>query len=275
MSSDGELLVADTDNHVVRKIDKKGNITNFVGILGKKGNVDGPSETALLNYPIEMCFDSKGNLLLVEYFGTIRSISPHGVVTTIAGNITGYRDESGSIASFFHPKGITVDNNDNIYICDSSNHSIRKISQGIVTTIGHRQKILNLPSQIILMPDGDFLITNSAGGNIKRLSSSDWTVTTFSGSSGKRLEEGDLNDVYFAQPYGITVAKNGNVYLTEYYGHTVKKISRVMWEPKVQWKFPEQLRNIAKCVVCMSCFHDNVLHVLPREILYVIIDMSF
>ena len=137
MDGSGNLFVADYRNDLIRKITPSGVVTTFAG-SGTSGSADGTGTAASFNAPVDLAFDSNGNLFVSDHYEhLIRKITPSGVVTTFAGSGTaGSTDGTGTAASFYSPLGIAIDNEDNMYIGDALNHKIRHItSAGIVTTL--------------------------------------------------------------------------------------------------------------------------------------------
>jgi hypothetical protein len=128
----GNLYIADSSNHRIRKVDQNGIITTVAGtgIAGYSGD-GGPALSAQLNGPYHIQVDASGNLYIVDYGNKrIRKVDPNGIITTIAGTGTfGYSGDGGPAveASFGLMDGIALDSSGNIYVSDSSNYRIRKI----------------------------------------------------------------------------------------------------------------------------------------------------
>jgi len=142
VDSTGELYVADTSNDTIRKLTPAGVVTTFAGTVGLAGSVDGTGVgiAALFTYPSGVGVDSAGNLYVSDSNNdTIRKITSAGVVTTFAGavGLTGYSggtDGSGSAARFDAPVGVAVDNAGNVFIADTYNNKIRKITPAAMVT---------------------------------------------------------------------------------------------------------------------------------------------
>jgi len=128
--SNGNLYVADTGNHTIRKITTGGVVTTFAGITGSHGFTNGAADQAQFYHPIGIAVDSNDNVYVVDTNNAaIRKITPEGVVTTLASNgVNGVQ--------FGSPRYIDVDSQGNLYISDTSWHTIRKITpDGVLTTI--------------------------------------------------------------------------------------------------------------------------------------------
>ncbi|HEX2899714.1 MAG TPA: hypothetical protein VHS96_08350, partial [Bacteroidia bacterium] len=137
----GNVYVTDTGNALIRTVTPAGVVTTFVGTAGKAGGNDGTTAdpNVTFNLPHGPVVDAAGNLYVADYSGgTIRKISPAGTVTTVAGTAGsfGSADGTGSAARFRNPSGLALDGAGNIYVADSGNHVIRKVTPGgVVTTV--------------------------------------------------------------------------------------------------------------------------------------------
>jgi hypothetical protein len=131
--------VADTTNDTLRKSTTLGVITTLDGLALTAGSTDGLGNNALFSLPTGLAVDIAGNIYLADTANsTIRKITPSGVVTTLAGlaGMAGLQDGTGSNAFFNMPKGLTVDISGNVYVADTGNAAIRKITPtGVVTTL--------------------------------------------------------------------------------------------------------------------------------------------
>ncbi|MBC7400668.1 MAG: putative Ig domain-containing protein, partial [Mucilaginibacter sp.] len=137
----GNLYVADANTKQIWKITPAGDVTTFAGTPGVSGSLDGPALTATFGAPTGVVVDSKGNVFVADFTGnTIRKITTVGavsIVSTFAGSSTvGSADGNGNVAQFNKPYGLAIDANDNIYVADQGNNTIRKITPaGDVTTL--------------------------------------------------------------------------------------------------------------------------------------------
>jgi len=133
----GNVYVADTDNHLIRKITSAGVVTTLAG-SGSSGSANGTGTAASFNIPRCVAVDGSGNVYVADYANhLIRKITSAGVVTTLAGSGSqGSTNGTGTAASFVFPVGVAVDGSGNVYVADTNNHLIRKItSAGVVTTL--------------------------------------------------------------------------------------------------------------------------------------------
>ncbi len=135
--SAGNVYVADSTNSAIRKITPSGVVTTLAGMARVSGSTDGAGAAARFNLPGGVATDSAGNIYVGDS-SAIRKITPAGVVSTLAGTagVIGSADGIGAAASFNFQGGVATDGAGNVYVADSSNHTIRKITPaGVVTTL--------------------------------------------------------------------------------------------------------------------------------------------
>jgi sugar lactone lactonase YvrE len=221
----GEIYVADTANHVIRKIDA-GVVTTFAG-TGEFAVQDGDASHASFEFPTGIAIDQRGNVLVSDSRSeTVRMISPSGRVTTIAGSgEPGFLDGLGRVAKFSSPGGVAIASDGFIYIADEDNNAIRKVSPtGEVTTLAGNGKVgnadglggeatFNYPIDLSLDDLGNVFVLDQRNRLIRKISPGG-VVTTFASTSSTEFE--------FA--YGITSDKNNNLYVS-YNSGIVRKVS--------------------------------------------------
>ncbi len=134
----GNIYVADTNNHTVRKI-TAGVVTTFAGTAGAHGSTDSAGGAPLFYSPNGATVDGAGNVYVADTVNnTIRKITPGGVVTTLAGTVGvhGSTDSASGAPLFYSPFAVAADGVGNVFVADTYNHTIRKITPGgVVTTL--------------------------------------------------------------------------------------------------------------------------------------------
>jgi sugar lactone lactonase YvrE len=130
VDSSGNVYVADFDAATIRKITAAGVVTTLAGTAGQFGSTDGTGTAARFDLPFGVAVDSSGNVYVSNSFSTIRKITSAGVVTTFAGTRgqSGSTDGNGTAARFNSPNGVAVDSSGYIYVADTNNSTVRKIT---------------------------------------------------------------------------------------------------------------------------------------------------
>lgn len=207
----GNIYIADANNNAIRKLAPDGAITTFAG-NGDLGAKDGKGRAATFNYPTGVVIAASGNMYVADYGNClIRKITPDGTVTTLAGTgAPGHDNGVGKLASFNLPYGLTVDKAENVYVADSYNNLIRKITPaGVVTTIAG---VLNggnidgpgatasfrVPYGIAIDSRGNLFVADKFNGNIRKITPNN-TVSTFATGSlflPNAVAVDSLNNVY-------------------------------------------------------------------------------
>jgi sugar lactone lactonase YvrE len=139
VDSAANVYVTDSSNSTIRRVTPSGVVTTLAGLAGSHGSADGTGTAARFNEPTGVAVDSAGNVYVTDLKdSTIRKVTPAGVVTTLAGlaGSWGSADGTGSAARFFYPDGVAVDSAANVYVTDSGNSTIRRVTpSGVVTTL--------------------------------------------------------------------------------------------------------------------------------------------
>ena len=139
VDSAGNVYVADYENSTIRKITPGGVVSTLAGLAGFAGSADGTGSAAQFSHPSGVAVVSAGNVYVADTGNhTIRKVTPAGVVTTLAGLAGGVGSEDGTGigARFNLPHGVAADSTSNVYVADTENHIIRKVTPaGVVTTL--------------------------------------------------------------------------------------------------------------------------------------------
>ena len=163
MDLTGNLFVADTGNHTIRKITPAGLVSTLAGKAGQMGNSDGAGPNARFNYPQGVAVDRVGNVYVADTGNyTIRKITPTGIVTTVAGQsgIKGTADGPASLALFDVISQLSVDTTGSVYVAD---YGIRKISGGTVSTLLTQGQIIGSDGQVYTIGAGSSVAVDSTG----------------------------------------------------------------------------------------------------------------
>ena len=248
----GNLYVVDNNNNTIRKMTSAGTnwmVTTIAGSVGNAGDVDGTNTSAWFNDPIGIALDTNGNLYVGEDAGeVIRKITPVGtnwVVSTIAGSVEnpGFADGTNTAAQFEGPDNLVVDTNGNVYVADSYNSVIRKITpvgtNWVVTTIigsvgnpGNADGTNTAaqfyePYAMSMDHAGNIYVTDIYWDTIRKMvpAGTNWVVTTIAGSGGNSgSSDGMGTSASFNSPYGIAVGSAGNLFVADSDNDTIRTL---------------------------------------------------
>ena len=242
VDSAGNVLVADTFNHTIRKVTSDGAVATLAGRAGVPGSGDGIGQSALFSYPNDLAVDHTSNIYVTDsYNHTIRKITAAGAVTTLAGSVgqPGSADGAGTAARFSNPSGIGVDPAGNIYVADTDNSTIRKITGGgLVTTLAGSAGLLGSadgsgssarfanPNGVTVDSAGNVYVADSGNSTLRKVTAGG-LVTTLAGSPGlSGGTDGVGNAARFDFPVGVTVDGAGNVYVADWLANRIRRIDR-------------------------------------------------
>lgn len=214
----GNVYVADSSNHTIRKISPAGDVSTFAGMPGSSGSADGAGSAARFTHPAGVAVDSVGNVYVADSTNyTIRKITPTGIVTTLAGTAgsSGSADGVGAAARFDYPNGIVVDGAGNVYVADTDSNTIRKITPaGVVTTLAGTAGVAGAadgagaaasfrgPYGVAVDAAGTVYVADTLNSKIRKISPAGVVSTMIIYSGGVEV------------PFGIAVDATGNVVAT-------------------------------------------------------------
>ena len=249
VDSAGNIYVADTFNSTIRKITAAGVVTTLAGATGMFGSTDGTGAAARFDFPSDVAVDSAGNVYVADPDNcTIRKVSAAGVVTTLAGTagMSGSADGTGAAArfGFRSPSGVAVDSAGNVYVADTSNNTIRKVSAaGVVTTLagtaGMRGSAdgtgaaarfsfdfpFSSAGGVAVDSAGNIYVADTSNNTIRKVTPAGVT-TTLAGTAGMSgSADGTGAAARFGLPSDVAVDGAGNVYVTDMMYSTIRKIT--------------------------------------------------
>ena len=235
----GNLIVSDVGNNVIRKIDATGNVTTYTG-SGNAG-YNGGTDNAFVYYnnPIDAAVTADGTMYIADKGNNaIRKVTPlAALVSTLAGNRTaGFVDTIGTVAYFNQPSAIAIDGSGNAFVADLGNYALREVSPaGRVTTLAgnpKQTKLINLPSGLAFDAGGNLFITDE-GGRILEYTKNAVLYVLAGKLNTAGYKDGTGLAALFNNPQGITVDASGNIYIADQNNNCIRKITLSSTPPVV------------------------------------------
>lgn len=237
----GILYVAEISSCTVRAIAPGGVVTTLAGMAGMKGSADGTRGAAQFYYPCGAAVDASGDLYVVDLMNcTLRKVTPAGVVTTIAGTAwaRGSADGTGPAAQFYYPSFVAADGSGNLYVSDTDNNTIRKVTPaGAVTTFAGIAGVhgsadgsggaaqFSSPTGIAVDASGTLYVSDQGNNTIRKITPAG-AVTTLAGKPGVGgSADGTGPAALFSSPTGIAVDGSGNVFVADQGNDTIRRIT--------------------------------------------------
>jgi sugar lactone lactonase YvrE len=239
VAPDGTLSVTDTANATIRRISAGRVVTTLAGSSGKKGSVDGIGSEATFSAPEGIARTADDTLYVADTLNSaVRKISRSGAVSTFAGTPGKSGSTDGKSAQFSRPAGVAVDASGNVYVADTGNATIRKISpEGTTTTLAGLAGVagiddgigdvalFNAPRGVAVSVTGDLFVADTGNSTIRRIAPTG-AVNTFAGLPGvSGLRDGAGSGAQFDHPQSLTLDSAGNLYVADTGNASIRRIT--------------------------------------------------
>jgi sugar lactone lactonase YvrE len=228
----GNLYVADTANHAIRKITTNGTVSTLAG-SGIAGSADGKGALAQFNGPVGVAVDAEGVVYVADtYNDRIRRIAPDGTVTTLAGGtLPGFVDGKGEAAQFDTPTGIAVNKDGVVFVADARNQALRRVgADGTVTTIAmapedERNAVLRRPVALAATHDGYLYVATNTRGRVLQVTPTGELAPLTDADHAPNPAVGFEGNVQLFGPRGIAVSPDGTVVVADAVAQRVVRLS--------------------------------------------------
>ena len=256
----GNVYIADTENHRVRKVDAESGVIATIAGTGEEGygGDEGPATEAKLNWPTGVAVDDAGNVYIADRNNErVRRVGPEGIITTFAGTGEwGYdSDEDGGPATealLNWPADVALDGDGELYIADEYNNRIRKVdAEGTITTVAGMKRptlevgeeeeeeddenvgdhgpatsaLLNRPSGVALDEEGNLYIADRNHQRIRKVNA-EGIITTIAGMADEGFsgDEGPATSAQLDRPGGVAVDEGGYVFIADTGNNRIRQI---------------------------------------------------
>jgi sugar lactone lactonase YvrE len=246
ITSTGILYLSDTSNCVIRKV-TAGTIQTVAGMgptnSGYSGD-GGPATSAKLNLPMGLSVDPSGNIFFADSSNQVirEVIAATGIIQTVAGNgVAGFAGDGGlaTSAQLHKPLDVSLDGSGNLFIADSLNEVVRKVSGGNIQTVAGTglsagysgdgglatSAKLSNPSRVFIDSSGNFYISDTLNFVIREVTAG--TIDTIAGNGLQRISGNGYppTDAFLETPWGVVLDPAGNLFFTAWDSQVVGKIS--------------------------------------------------
>lgn len=239
----GNLFLADTANHVIRRITPAGQVTTFAGVAGQAGLANGCDTEVRFNAPRGVAVDALGFVYVADTGNrVVRRITPEGKVSTFAGTgDSGSNDGPGASATFMAPYGIALGADGVLYVSDAEAHTVRRIgTDAVVSTLAGKAGVDGAknasgtnaefcePRGLAELAPGVLLVCDSGNHCLRQILTKNRAVSTFAGGLGVGGDvDGSAVNARFLYPSGVTT-QSGIAYVADTGNGTVRRIDKRM-----------------------------------------------
>ncbi|MGA9453743.1 MAG: protein kinase [Verrucomicrobiia bacterium] len=241
VDSSGNVYMADTGNNTIRKVTPAGVVSTLAGLAGHPGSKDGVGTNARFRNPWSVAVDGMGNVFVADMSNdTIRKITPAGVVSTLAGQagLSGSADGFGGGARFNNPFAVAADSTGDVYVSDSGNNTIRKItSAGVVVTLaglpgyagradgnGNDARFWN-PQGLAVDAAGNIYVADTGNNTVRKITPMGVVTTLLESVGANDTTDKTGGSPRFNSPGGVAVDEAGNVYVADSNNHCIRKMA--------------------------------------------------
>lgn len=247
VDSGTNLYVADQFNYTIRKISLQGTnwvVTTIAGQAGVAGTNGGVGTNAQFHNPAGIAVDASNNLFIADEFNNaIREVVSNGsgwTVSTIAGGVTnGFANGTNGQAEFYDPSGVAVDSNDNVFVADQFNNSIRLAapegSNWVVSTIAGQTiagfsngvgsvALFTAPVGVAVDSNDNVYVADEFNNAIRELvyTNSNWNVSTIGGGT-RGFQDGAGTNAEFYLPFDVAADNYGNIYVADFHNNAIRE----------------------------------------------------
>jgi sugar lactone lactonase YvrE len=242
VDASGNLYIADSANNRVRKL-SNGTVSTIAGngTAGSSGD-GGPATSAELDSPLAVAVDAAGNVYIVESGQRVRKVSAaDATISTLVG--TGASGSSGDGGAATNTElmlsnSVALDSSGNLYISEAGSHRIRKVSNGIISTVAGNgtqgyggdggsatSAQLNNPTGLTVTPSGDLYIADTGNSAIRKVSNGTISTVAGNGTQGYSGDNGPATNAELKFPVGVAVDSAGNLFIADTGNWVIRKVS--------------------------------------------------
>jgi Bacterial Ig-like domain (group 3)/NHL repeat len=245
--ANGNLYLADAQNHVVREISKSGQIVTIAGTgIEGYGGDNGPATSAYLDTPTGIAVDANGNVYIADSHNhRIRKITSGNIATIAGTGAPGFSGDGNSAAAaqLWLPSSVAVDSTGNLYIADTNNQRIRKIAGTTISTIAGdgeelfwgdgsaaTSAVLDSPTGVAVDASGNLYIADRDNQRVRMVAATG-TISTIAGSGAASFPGGFSGDgatatsALLSKPSGVSIDAAGNLYIADTDNQRIRQIS--------------------------------------------------